>query len=74
MKHRLFSRRLNQWNGPELYRQEYRELRRQINHLLSIQGGLAQTSQGQPEDYERRYELMVEERQLTQSIHNALGL
>ena len=74
MKHHLFSRRINQWNGEELYRKEYRELRRQINHLISIQGGLGQSSQGHPEDYEQQCNLMREERQLAQSIHNALGL
>ena len=74
MKHRYFKGRINQWNGNEMFVPEYRELLRQIRALLSIQGGLGQSSQGYPEDYKQRCHLMVEERQLAESIHNALGL
>lgn len=69
-----FKGRICQWNGAEVYIAEKRELNKQINMLIEIQGGLGQTSQGHDEDWEQHAKLMMEERRLAESIHNALGL
>ncbi len=73
----LFTGRLNSWNGEEYYNLQKKALNRQINKLLSIQSALGQTSQGYAESKEhldQRRELENEEKTLTQSIANALGI
>lgn len=73
-KYHPFKERLNQWTSPSIFKKEYRELIHQIKLLIEIQGGLGQTSQGNPENMDYRKVLIAEEKVLSESIRLALGL
>lgn len=73
-KYKPFTYYLNSWNGKEVYEQEKAELDKQIDLLLNLFSGLAQTSQGNPEDWKHRCEMMTEFNKLGISIKTALGI
>jgi hypothetical protein len=73
-KYKPFTGLLNSWNGQKVYDQEKKELDVQINLLLKLQSGLGQTSQGNPEDWKHRYDMMVTCQELGISIKTALGI
>jgi len=74
VEYQPFTYYLNTWNGNEVAEQQRKELNKQIDLLLSLFAGLAQTSQGQPENWKHRCEMMNEFNQLGVSIKTALGI
>jgi hypothetical protein len=70
----LFTSPLQTWNGDRAYFFQRAELDKQIDHLIYIQSGLGQSSQGHPEDYHHRTLLEHECDALKKSIAHALQI
>ena len=73
-EYNLFDSLLNSWNGEEYFNREKMELNKQIDMILNLQSGLAQSSQGQPEDWDFRRKMEDEIQMLGLSVNKALGL
>jgi hypothetical protein len=73
-EYNLFDTPLNTWNGEIVYKEQKEELNKQINKLLSIQGALGQSSQGEKEDWDSRKKLESEAKLLGKSIEKALDI
>jgi len=74
IEYKTFKGLLNSWNGEEHYQREKQELDKQINLLISLQSGMGQSSQGQPEDWKHMFKMQNEIYKLGISIKTALGI
>jgi hypothetical protein len=73
-KIRPFGMMICTWNGEKTYKREIREYHKQVRELISLQSGLGQSSQGEPEDYEWRNKLEKDVETLQISIKKALNI